>query len=200
MCLGKVTLSWSGGSTMTIWSRTGIMFCVHIDIGTLNVSHCTLSAKIRVGVEFCVLRRIPLFYPAEADAADGVWEHVSNDGRVAVGGREVSVKLRVVPVRHARHDNSLQISHHRLPTLAFLRCRLRNQRTDVARLYLGKHAPGSKHTLHVNIEIKKFEDIYLFLDINQIYFNINLIISVVLFILLHHNNENIFRVKLGFFN
>jgi hypothetical protein len=39
-------------------------------------------------------------HPGKADAGDGVAEHVRHDGRVRVGGGEVSVEPGRVPVRH----------------------------------------------------------------------------------------------------
>ncbi|KAJ8883624.1 hypothetical protein PR048_015476 [Dryococelus australis] len=45
-------------------------------------------------------------HPAEADAGDGAAEHVSDNGGVGVGGWEVGVKLRRVPMCHLQHRMS----------------------------------------------------------------------------------------------
>jgi len=82
-----------------------------------------------------------LAYPAEANAGDGTREHVSDDGRVAVGGGEVGVELGVVPVGHPGHDDAFQVGHQRRPPLALLGCRLGQQWPDVARFHLGQHTP-----------------------------------------------------------
>jgi len=79
--------------------------------------------------------------PGEADAGDGAGEHVCDDGRVAVGRGEVGVELGVVPVRHPRHDDLLDVGHQRRPPFALLGRRLRQQRPDVAGLHLRQNAP-----------------------------------------------------------
>ena len=50
--------------------------------------------------------------PGDAHAAEGVGEHVGQDGRVGGGAGEIGVKLRGVPVEHSRHDDSLDVGHH----------------------------------------------------------------------------------------
>ena len=41
-----------------------------------------------------------LSYPGEADASQARGQHVGQDGRVGVAGREVGVEARVLPVGH----------------------------------------------------------------------------------------------------
>lgn len=59
-------------------------------------------------------------YPSESDARDGTAQHVGDDRRVRVGGREVRVELGAVPVGHTGHDDALDVGHHVLPALGLL--------------------------------------------------------------------------------
>ena len=79
--------------------------------------------------------------PRKTDAADGVAEHVAEDGRERVARREVSVEARVLPVGHSGHDFALDVRHDVGPRLRFAGSTRRQQRPQVAWLDGRRHSP-----------------------------------------------------------
>ena len=57
-------------------------------------------------------------YPSESDTADGVAQYIGENGRPRVASREIGMEMGRVPVRHAGHNDRLDIVEYLLPRFA----------------------------------------------------------------------------------
>lgn len=73
-----------------------------------------------------------LTHPRKSNASDGIAEHVSQDGRERVPGREVGVEARMLPVGDSWHDLAVHILHDLVPFLRLLGRLLGQQLPEVS--------------------------------------------------------------------
>ena len=70
-------------------------------------------------------------YPSESETADGVAQYIGENGRPRVASREIGMEMGRVPVRHAGHNDCLDIVEYFLPRFALFGSLVEQQLANV---------------------------------------------------------------------